>query len=297
MIQLCNDRLSVCLFPSAGGGIARFDWLGGDEEVPLMRPCLGEPERSPGRYEPNRLACYPLLPWSNRIAHGGFFMGERRVSLPLNRDDDAYPIHGSGWQRRWTVRRHDAEEAHLELIEAARDAYSYHASLHYQLDGAALKVRLSVTNTGDDALPFGLGLHPFFPLHGGATLLAPATGVWHNDGQGPLPTHHGAVPAPWDFRTGLPLPADGVNHAFSGWTGRAVIEWPQHALRLHVEADVDAYVLYTPGDEDFFCFEPVDHPINAVHLPGGPAANGMTLLGAGETLERHFVFRAEVFEG
>ena len=297
MIQLCNDRLSVCLFPSVGGGIARFDWLGGDEDVPLMRPCLGEPERSPGRYEPNRLACYPLLPWSNRIAHGGFFMGGRRVALPLNRDDDAYPIHGSGWQRRWTVRRHDAEEAHLELIEAARDAYSYHASLNYQLDGTALKVRLGVTNTGEDALPFGLGLHPFFPLHGGATLRAPADGVWHNDGQGPLPTHRGAIPAPWDFRANLALPAGGVNHAFSGWTGQAVIEWPRHALRLHIEADVDAYVLYTPGDEDFFCFEPVDHPINAVHLPGGPAANGMTVLGAGETLERHFVFRAEAFEG
>jgi aldose 1-epimerase len=297
VIQLCNDRLSVCLFPSVGGGIARFDWLGGDEDVPLMRPCLGEPERSPGRYEPNRLACYPLLPWSNRIAHGGFFMGERRVSLPLNRDDDAYPIHGSAWQRRWTVCRHDAEEAHLELIESARDTYSYHASLNYQLDGATLKVRLGVTNTGEDALPFGLGLHPFFPLHGGTTLRAPAKGVWHNDGQGPLPTHHGAIPAPWDFRASLPLPAGGVNHAFSGWTGQAVIEWPRHALRLHIEADVDAYVLYTPGDEDFFCFEPVDHPINAVHLPGGPAANGMTLLGAGETLERHFVFRAEAFEG
>lgn len=296
MIQLCNDRLSVCLLPSVGGGIARFDWLGGLEEVPLMRPCLGEPERSPGRYEPNRLACYPLLPWSNRIAHGGFFMGERRVSLPLNRDDDAYPIHGSGWQRRWTVREHDADAAHLELIEAAHDAYSYHATLHYQLEGDALKVRLGVTNTGDAALPFGLGLHPFFPLHGGARLLAPATGVWLNDGHGPLPSHHGPVPGPWDFSTRLPLPPQGVNHAFTGWSGKAIIEWPDHALRLHVEADVDGYVLYTPADEDFFCFEPVDHPINAVHLPGGPVANGMTLLGPGASLERVFAFRAEAVE-
>jgi aldose 1-epimerase len=297
VIQLCNDRLSVCLLPSVGGGIARFDWLGGSEEVPLMRPCLGEPERSPGRYEPNRLACYPLLPWSNRIAHGGFFMGERRIALPLNRDDDAYPIHGSGWQRRWTVRRHDAEAAQFDLLEVARDAYAYHAVLDYRLEGDALKVRLAITNTGDATLPFGLGLHPFFPLHEGATLKAPATGIWHNDGQGPLPTHHGAIPAAWDFQASRPLPADGVNHAFTGWTGRAVIEWPRRALRLHVEADVDAYVLYTPADENFFCFEPVDHPINAVHLPGGPAANGMTLLGAGDSLKRRVVFRAEAFEG
>lgn len=296
MIQLCNDRLSVCLLPSVGGGIARFDWLGGTGEVPLMRPCLDAPERSPGVYEPNRLACYPLLPWSNRIAHGGFFVGERRVALPLNRDDDAYPIHGSGWQRRWTVREHEADAAHLELIEMAADGYSYRASLHYRLDGDALKVDLDVINTGDGPLPFGLGLHPFFPLHGGARLLAAATGVWLNDGQGPLPTQHTDVPPAWDFAASGDLP-DGLNHAFTGWTGHATIEWPGRALRLHVEADVDAYVLYTPANEDFFCFEPVDHPINAVHLPGGPVANGMTLLAAGERLERRFAFRVEALDG
>lgn len=297
MIQLCNDRLSVCLLPSVGGGIARFDWLGENGEVPLMRPCPGEPERSPGHYEPNRLACYPLLPWSNRIAHGGFFMGERRIALPLNRDDDAYPIHGSGWQRRWTVRRHDADAALLELVEVTPEAYSYRAELEYRLEGHALHVRLGITSLAAAPLPFGLGLHPFFPLHDGATLRAPATGVWLNDGHGPLPTHHGAVPGPWDFSAGVDLPASGVNHAFTGWSGQARIEWPGQALRLHIEANVDAYVLYTPADEDFFCFEPVDHPINAVHLPGGPAAHGMTLLAPGETLERTFVFRAEAVAG
>ena len=296
MIQLCNDRLSVCLLPEVGGGIARFDWLGGTGEVPLMRPCPDAPERSPGVYEPNRLACYPLLPWSNRIAHGGFFVGERRITLPLNRDDDAYPIHGSGWQRRWTVREHEADAARLELIEVAADAYSYRASLHYRLDGDALTVDLSVVNTGDAPLPFGLGLHPFFPLHGGARLLAAATGVWHNDGQGPLPTRHADLPPVWDFAASSNLPT-GLNHAFTGWTGHAAIEWPGRALRLHVEADVDAYVLYTPVNEDFFCFEPVDHPINAVHLPGGPVANGMTLLAAGERLERRFAFRVEALDG
>jgi aldose 1-epimerase len=295
VIQLCNDRLSVCLLPSVGGGIARFDWLGGDEEVPLMRPCLGEPERSPGHYEPNRLACYPLLPWSNRIAHGGFFVGERRIALLLNRDDDAWPIHGSGWQRRWAVRRHDADEAYLELTEVDPEAYSYHATLHYQLEGSTLTLRLAVTNTGDAPMPFGLGVHPFFPLHGGARLVAPATGVWLNDGRDPLPTHHGPVPPAWDLSASRE-PALGINHAFTGWSGTATIEWPARALRLHVEADVDAYVLYTPVDADFFCFEPVDHPINAVHLPGGPVANGMTLLAPGESIERRFAFRAEALE-
>ncbi|MEZ2417937.1 aldose 1-epimerase [Luteibacter sp. RCC_6_2] len=294
MLQLCNDRLSVCLLPSAGGAIARFDWLGqGRRELPLMRPCDGSPEVSPGRYEPNRLACYPLLPWSNRIAHGGFFHGGRRIALALNRKDDPYPIHGSGWQRAWSVREHEADVAVLVVDEIAPEAHSYRASLEYRLERDTLRVALRVTNTGSFALPFGLGLHPFFPLHGGVRLRAAATSVWLNDGYDPLPVRRAPVPTEWDFSSDRELPSGGLNHAFVGWRGQATIEWPALALRLHVEADTDGYILYVPEGEDFFCMEPVDHPINAVHLPGGPIANGMTDLAPGETLERAFAFRAE----
>lgn len=293
MLQLCNDRLSVCLLPDAGGGIVRFDWLGRGLEVPLMRPCVASPERSPGHYEPNRLACYPLLPWSNRIAHGGFFHAGHRIALALNREDDAYPIHGSGWQRRWAVRQHEDDIAVLELVESAPGAYSYRAGMTYRLEDEMLRVDLRVTNTGVFSLPFGLGLHPFFPLHGGARLHAPANGVWLNDGFDPLPIRQEAVPAAWDFSASRPLPEGGLNHAFTGWTGQATIEWPEQALRLCIEAEANNYVLYVPADEDFFCFEPVDHPINAVHLPGGAVANGMTVLAPGESLERTFAFRAE----
>ena len=296
MLQLCNDRLSLCLLPAAGGGIVGFDWLGRGAEVPLMRPCVVPPECSHGHYEPNRLACYPLLPWSNRIAHGGFFHAGRQIALALNRDDDAYPIHGSGWQRRWVVKRHDADIAVLELDESSPDAYSYNAGMTYRLDGDALRVDLRITNTGGFALPFGLGLHPFFPLHDGAKLQAPAASVWLNDGREPLPVRRDALPPSWDFVRSRDLPVDGLNHAFNGWTGRATIEWPGQALRLHVEAGVDTYVLYVPADEDFFCFEPVDHPINAVHLPGGAVANGMTVLAPGESLERAFAFRVEALD-
>ena len=52
-------------------------------------------------------------------------------------------------------------------------------------------------------------------------------------------------------------------------------------------------MLYTPPGEDFFCFEPVDHPINAMNLPGGAAAHGMTMLARGERLTRSFRFTVE----
>ena len=48
---------------------------------------------------PRRLACYPLAPWSNRIAEGGFARPEGWQALLPNTGHDPYPIHGSAWQQ------------------------------------------------------------------------------------------------------------------------------------------------------------------------------------------------------
>lgn len=295
-LRIGNERLSLSVLPRAGGGIVAFDALVDGHSVPLMRPTLPSDVDAAGVVDPNRLACYPLLPWSNRIAHGGFFYGGRRVALELNRAGDAWPIHGSAWQRAWTTLTHSADTLLLVLEDSTPDAYAYRATLGYRLMGDTLRVTLRVINAGPHALPFGLGLHPFFPLHGGARLHAPATEVWLNDGHDPMPVRREAVPAAWDFSDTVPLPAGGLNHAFQGWDGRAAIEWPDQSLRLHVSSDVDTYVIYVPEGEAFFCFEPVDHPINAVHLPGGAIANGMTELAPGRSLEHAFAFRVEAMD-
>jgi aldose 1-epimerase len=291
MLELANERLGVTLLPEVGGGIARFDWLGGADPLPLMRPCEHVPVAGPGRYEPNLLACYPLVPWSNRITEGGFAHEGVHVRLPLNRADEAYAIHGTGWQRRWQVERHDADQAVLTLHDGVEGAYDYRARMAYILEGDALRVELSVTNAGAAALPFGLGLHPFFPRHGSVQLYAPARSVWRNDERNLIPLARHTVPPAWDFSSDPGLPEGGLNNAFQGWPGSARITWPRERLSLHITADVDTYILYVPEGEDFFCFEPVDHPANAVHLAGGAAANGMTVLAPGQVLARSFAFR------
>ena len=285
-IELHNAYLRLGVLPGTGGGIARFDWL--EDGGPLMRPC-DDPETT----EPNRLGCYPLLPWSNRIAHGGFVHEGRAVTLSPNRYDDPYPIHGSGWQRPWTVEHQTRSDIVLSLRDATEGAYAFEAEQRFTLDGPSLDIRLRVVNTGAFVLPFGLGVHPFFPRDAETRLQADAAAIGMNDGEDPLPIARMPVPGEWDFRASRRLPNGGLNHAFTGWSGRASIHWPHRALSLHVEAEADVYVLYVPAGEDFFCFEPVDHPINAVHLPGGAVVNGMTALAPGQQLERRFRFRVE----
>ncbi|MBS0589080.1 MAG: aldose 1-epimerase [Proteobacteria bacterium] len=289
---LASDSLRLEIEPAWGGGLVRFDWIAHGAALPLMRAFdrVAPPSTAP---DPNRLACYPLIPWSGRVSGGGFAIDGRRVELARNRADEPWPIHGSGWQRAWQVAEASATEVALTLEETAPTGYCYRAVLRYALDDGTLAVTLSATNTGALALPFGLGLHPFFPRHGAVSLHAPAQGVWRNDGRTPLPVERIAVPAAWDFAGEAALP-DGLDNFFDGWNGRAAIRWPRRGLRLHIDADADRYIVYVPAQRDFFCFEPVDHAADAVNLAGGAVAHGMTVLAPGQTLTRRFSFRASL---
>jgi aldose 1-epimerase len=290
VLRLGNSRLEIDIVPGAGGGLARFAWLGRSEPLALMRTGDLALHVPGGGLDPNQLACYPLVPWSNRIAAGGFVVDGRRIALSANRHDEPYPIHGSGWQRAWQWQRLGEHEVLLSLNDTTPEGWSFQANLRYVLRDDSLHVDLEVTNTGAAPMPFGLGLHPFFPCHGEVTLYAPASEIGITEGDCPLPVAFVEVPPAWDFRQNKALP-EGLNHGFRAWNGNAVISWPRLGLHLHVETDVDAFVMYTPPNEDFFCFEPVDHAINAVHLPGGPVANGMTMLAPQTGFARHFVFR------
>lgn len=289
MVVLTSPSLRLHLEPAWGAGIVRFDWIENGSCVPLMRAY--EPDTlSFGVPDPNRLACYPLVPWSNRISNGGFFIDGARIEVPRNRDDEPWPIHGTGWQRAWQVEYCSDSAARLVLDEIGSGPHRYRATLHYTLRDNVFDVALGATNRGDTPLPFGLGLHPFFLRHDGVLLTAPASGVWLNDGHTPLPASRATVPPVWNFAHEADLP-EGLNHGFEGWTGRAVIRWPHRGLRLELAADADRYVVYTPAQEGFFCFEPVDHSIDAMNLPGGALTNGMTLLAPEASLQRRFSFR------
>ncbi|CAB3777361.1 aldose 1-epimerase [Pararobbsia alpina] len=292
-LELSSAALRVALTPATGGGIARFDWMCGTRRVPLFRAA---PDGAV--VDPDALACYPLLPFSNRIGKGRFEFEGRTVKLAPNRKGERLPIHGSGWQRAWRVEKASAHRAVLSLEETGDPSdgkpYSYRAIQDIELVDTSLTIRIEIENRGDAALPFGIGLHPFIARGRDTLLLAPAGRVWLS-GRDWLPTRRVSTPAAFRFGVAYPLPRDVVNHAFTDWCGRARIHWPEKGLALDIEADTRDYVLYTPLGEDWFCFEPVDHPINAVNLEGGAVRHGMTMLDPGARLTRTFRFTVDLF--
>ncbi|SFD32556.1 aldose 1-epimerase [Massilia yuzhufengensis] len=283
-LALRNSSLLAEVLPQVGGGLARLDWLGEGGQAPLLR---GLPHDVADLPIPSQLACFPLLPWSNRMAPSGFqFEGRRHVPAP-NRAGEPCPIHGDAWQQPWQVASHFDTSLVLTLDRTSAAPFAYSAELCYTLVDDALVLELAVCNAGEVALPFGIGLHPWLPDPQGARLTAGANSVWMA-GPDKLPVVRQDIPSHWRFNVPAPLPQDGVDHVFEGWHGAARIAWPARGLALELQADMDYFILYVPPGRDFFCFEPVDHPINAHNLPGYP---GLTVLAPGATLRRRCAFR------
>ena len=50
-------------------------------------------------------ACYPLVPYSNRIRDARLRFGNADHALTRNFGDHPHAIHGVGWQRAWRIER------------------------------------------------------------------------------------------------------------------------------------------------------------------------------------------------
>ncbi|HEY2021394.1 aldose 1-epimerase, partial [Paraburkholderia sp.] len=215
-ITLANAQLRVDVAPTLGGGVTRFDWRDDGALTPIFRRCRHVGPDT----QPNQLACYPLLPYSNRIGGGQFSIAGRRVDVPRNRDDEPLPIHGDGWLAAWQLVEAGQQQVRLTLDRPDGKPYAFRAAQTYTLDGPTFVVALEIENTGRETLPFGLGVHPFFVRDADTELSAAAGGLWLS-GDDWLPVRHVPAPPAWQFGVAYPLPETIVNHAFTGWSGQA----------------------------------------------------------------------------
>ncbi|MBA2779632.1 aldose 1-epimerase [Billgrantia kenyensis] len=293
-LTLDNGQLSVVVAPELGASLVRFDALTPAGPVALMRP------GGTGERDPNRLAMYPLVPWSNRIAEGGFEWRGRHYPLAANLPGEPLPIHGDGWQRPWQVEaQHESSQHEPELRLSLRSwqqpPFDYRAELTYRLDNAALEVTLTVTHLGEGAAPYGLGLHPWFPRTADVRLEAEAEGVWEVDAD-QLPTAWRRVSPgePWDFACEAALPERRIDNLFTGWIGEARLCWPQRDISLSITANATRYLVFSPDAQaDFFCFEPVSHAVNA-HRFDESSGHGLVVLYTGQSHTLHCRFQGLV---
>jgi aldose 1-epimerase len=278
LLSLRAGRLGLDLAPQAGGSIARFTV---DGSIDLLRPTTREAIAS-GRG--NESSCYPLVPFSGRIAHGRFTFDGAEIVLKPNWPGVRHPMHGDGWARPWAVTRSDGHSADIVYEHDGRDGwpFRYRARQTYRLEGDTLAVGMSIENLESRPVPGGLGLHPFFVRDTDTELRCRTQHVWLTDAD-VLPTERIAVPPEWDFSTSRRVDEVTADNGFEGWDGRATIVRPRAGLRLEMEATEPFrdLVIFIPPGRPYFCVEPVSH------IPGGI---GATRLAAGATLAGEIAF-------
>jgi len=269
----------------AGGCLANYRLVSGDGCVDLLRPCG---RRQGGAFSPLETASFPLIPYCNRIRDGRFRFAEQAYQLPLNFGDHPHSIHGVAWQASWHAIEITAEKAVIELDYRSGDwPFPFRAIQSFEIDGAGLCQEITMTNTCDVPMPAGLGIHPYFPRHGGAVLKADVGFVWLTD-ETCLPTERMACPPKWNLGHGIDVDRLLCDNQFEPWNGQASVTWPEQGLSLDMEAcgDLDRLVVYAPEGEDFFCVEPVSHITDAFNRTAEgmkPKASGMRILAPGET--------------
>ena len=270
-IELSAGSARVVIAPSVGGSISAFEYA----SQAILRPT---PDTAIAEGAVRQFACFPLIPFSNRIADASLQWAGRQYGLMRAVDAEPHAIHGNGWQRQWSVTQRQASHLTIDLEhdaigDRAREwPFPYRAQQRFDLAadgrGARLDLVLEIENTGSLPFPFGLGWHPYFDRDGETELGFAAGDVWHT-GPSRLAVRLQKVPPEWNFDPPRPIGDSVLDNCFVGWRPPALVRWPRRKLTAMLAADpICRYlVVYVPSDPrgamPFFALEPVTHMTDA----------------------------------
>lgn len=244
------------------------------------------------------MASMPLLPWCNRVSHGGFTSAQGFHSLTPNLSGEKFPIHGDGFLQAWHVNHVNATAVQLQLRSERFNGnpHDYQADQAIELVKDGMQHTLRLKHLGTHALPYGIGQHPWFSTQSAKRLQADVSGMWLCDSE-VLPTTHTQVFEPdKDVRHAVSTTGSLIDNLYDGWNGKACVDYPSHQLRLSLKAELTVcgenkpcyLMVYRPANANIFCIEPVSHTVDAFNQPGQP---GLHWLNQGESMCMQLTWR------
>jgi aldose 1-epimerase len=281
MIELRAGALRCEIEPRLGGCIAGL-WLGA---APVLRSGPADQLKSA-----RESGSYPLVPFSNRIAHASLVWQGTQHPLVRNNGDEPHAIHGVGWQRPWEVLESDDHSVLLAYEHKADTSwpFAFDASQSIRVREGVLELTLALTNQSEQAAPAGLGWHPYFVKRARSRISFEATGRW-DMGPDKLPTVR---------KPARGLDADcaflDVDHCFDGWDGVAHLR--DELMHVRIRSNLSRLVVFTNDTRDHIAIEPVSHVNNAVHLyAAGAAPNdlGLRILQPGQSMMAQMTLEVE----
>ena len=278
-IRLTAGPLSLELDPAFGGSISSFTWSDGARQAEVMRTTDGSDPTILGT------ACFPLVPYVNRIRDGRFTFRGREVRIATNLPGDPSPLHGQGWLAPWSGERLGESKAVLRFEhEAGEWPWSYSSEQRFALDAGGLDLEIGCRNQSDEPMPCGLGIHPYFVCGPATRLHAPVETCWTIDDK-VLPVEQVPADGPFSLNDRL-ICGQGLDHGFGGWSGKARISDPSWPVAVEFSSRTARFFqVYSPAEGRFFAAEPVTHANAAINEPeSDSAALGLRILEPGEEI-------------
>lgn len=276
-IELQAGELRLAVRADLGGSLAGL-WY---RDIPVLR------STEPGRLDgPRQSACFPLVPYSNRLGYRRFAWQGRKYTTQPNFDDSPHSLHGVAWQRPWQVVSREASRLTLRYRHIPDGHWPFAFEVHQDITLTPQSLQLDLRLRNADALeqPAGLGWHPYFPRRAGSHLKIDVDTRWDPDAL-QLPTHSVTQDG-----IDAPVAALAFDHCFGGWRGPACIRDEQFSLRLC--STLPYLVLFTPPAREHFCVEPVSHVNDAIHR-ADPAMHGLATLRPDEMLAASMTLEVE----
>jgi aldose 1-epimerase len=220
-----------------------------------------------------------MLPWCGRVASGLMRVDGELVDLPANQAE-GWAIHGQAYDAPWEV----VGASTLRFAGGGQGwPWSYEAGMSFSLEGSALTVDMSLTNTSEEPMPAGIGLHPWFA--GPPELRLPADLAYDdNTLSSPLPA---PVTGAYDLRKLREL-AVGLDSTWTGLTRRrAELSWPEQGLSCELSAvssDNLVFVAAHLAQVDAIALEPQTHAPQGLRRLMNDEPDPMIRLAPGATL-------------
>jgi aldose 1-epimerase len=255
------------------------------------------------RAAPARFGLPLLFPFPNRITGGRYTFRGQTYQLPVNSRGTA--IHGLVLDQRFRVEAAESGDqgAHLRCVIAHADLpttqgypFPFRFVADYYLLGPTLTLTVSATNTGDQPMPFGFGIHPYFrtPIvergsRDDCLITAPVGARWELSPE-LIPTGRRApLTADDPLRALRPLAGrnyDDVYGDVAVTDGRSTCRLVDPAAGLAVALEADAnfreMVVYAPPGLPAVCFEPYTCATDAFNLNERGIDAGRLELAAGQ---------------
>lgn len=265
LLPLAAGNAELVLSPHIGGSIVAYRDHRDGQIINWMRPVSNE---AVALGSVSNMASFPLIPWSGRLRGGTCMFNGQRITVPPSKQCAPHTIHGLARYQPWQVIDSDAQRALLRYCHAADDwPFSFIAEQEFVLTERSLSLTMRLHNTGTQAMPFGLGHHPYFPRNEHTRLTTDVGQAWFSDSE-VMPLYIADHPVTKHLSQGIRIDDYVMDNSFLNWSHHARIDWPDQGRSLVISANapLDFLVLYSPPDVDWFCVEPVSNTTDCFNL-------------------------------